>query len=104
VGGIPEPARGFIQLDNELSVKPLRNFIEVGVEFPDGWTRGIDINNRLTVASDFDTAAQGKIYFRFNGSSVEDEERYFVLRGLPNSATGLPSGALWNDTGTIKIA
>jgi hypothetical protein len=104
VDGIPEPARGFIQLDNELSVRPLRNFLEVGVELPDGWTRGVDINNRLTVASDFDTFAQGKIYFRFNGSSVEDEERYFVLRGLPNSATGLPSGALWNDSGTIKIA
>jgi hypothetical protein len=104
VGGIPEPARGFIQLDNELSVRPLRNFLEVGVELPDGWTRGVDINNRLTVASDFDTFAQGKIYFRFNGSATEDEERYFVLTGLPTSATGLPSGALWNDTGTIKIA
>jgi hypothetical protein len=104
VDGIPEPARGFIQLDNELSVRPLRNFLEVGVELPDGWTRGVDINNRLTVASDFGTFAQGKIYFRFNGSATEDEERYFVLTGLPTSATGLPSGALWNDTGTIKIA
>jgi hypothetical protein len=97
-------SRGYLLFGNELEVKPLRNFLEVGVEFPEGWTTGVNVNNRLTVCANFDTAAEGKIYFRFNGSSVEDEERYFVLRGLPNSATGLPSGALWNDTGTIKIA
>jgi len=29
---------------------------------------------------------------------------YVVINGLPTSASGLPTGALWNDAGTLKVA
>ena len=31
------------------------------------------------------------------------DDRVIIMAGLPTSASGLPSGALWNDAGTIKI-
>lgn len=29
---------------------------------------------------------------------------YLLLANIPTSSTGLPSGAVWNDNGTLKIA
>ena len=37
-----------------------------------------------------------------NALQVRDD-RVIIMEGLPTSASGLPSGALWNDAGTIKI-
>ncbi len=31
------------------------------------------------------------------------DDRVIIMAGLPTSVSGLPSGALWNDAGTIKI-
>ena len=39
--------------------------------------------------------------FEFNGSG--DAARIFQLRNLPIRADGLPSGAVWNDGGVLKI-
>jgi hypothetical protein len=54
-----------------------------------GITRGLYINPTLTSAADFRAihTTRGKI----------------VFENLPTSATGLPTGAIWNDAGTLKI-
>jgi hypothetical protein len=54
-----------------------------------GITRGLYINPTLTAAADFRAihTTRGKIIFE----------------NLPTSATGLPTGAIWNDSGTLKI-
>jgi hypothetical protein len=31
------------------------------------------------------------------------DDRVVIMEGLPTSSSGLPSGALWNDSGTLKI-
>jgi len=38
-----------------------------------------------------------------NALQVRDD-RVIIMAGLPTSSSGLPSGALWNDAGTLKIA
>jgi hypothetical protein len=54
-----------------------------------GVTRGIYINPTLTAAADF--------------RAIETERGRVVFKNLPTSSAGLPTGALWNDAGTVKI-
>jgi hypothetical protein len=54
-----------------------------------GVTRGIYINPTLTAAADF--------------RAIETERGRVVFKNLPTSSAGLPTGALWNDAGTLKI-
>jgi hypothetical protein len=42
-------------------------------------------------------------YFQQLGSTNPIEVDSILLRNLPTSATGLPVGSVWNDTGTLKI-
>jgi len=43
--------------------------------------------------------------FTWTGGTDSNENRlFFVLGDLPTSDAGLPTGALWNDAGTLKIA
>jgi len=54
-----------------------------------GITRGLYVNPTITAAADFRAihTTRGKI----------------VFENLPTSIAGLPTGALWNDAGTVKI-
>lgn len=54
-----------------------------------GITRGLYVNPTITAAADFRAihTTRGKI----------------VFENLPTSSAGLPTGALWNDAGTVKI-
>ena len=54
-----------------------------------GITRGLYINPTLTSAADF--------------RAIETTRGRIVFGNLPTSATGLPTGAIWNDAGTLKI-
>jgi hypothetical protein len=42
-------------------------------------------------------------YFRQVGSTTPIVVDSITLNNLPTSATGLPVGSVWNDTGTLKI-
>jgi hypothetical protein len=55
-----------------------------------GITRGLYINPTLTAAADF--------------RAIETTAGNVVFGNLPTSSAGLPSGAIWNDGGTLKIA
>jgi len=55
-----------------------------------GITRGVYINPTLTSAVDY--------------RAIETTAGNVVFGNLPTSATGLPTGAIWNDGGTLKIA
>jgi hypothetical protein len=54
-----------------------------------GITRGLYINPTLTAASDF--------------RAIETTNGKVIFGNLPTSSAGLPTGAIWNDAGTIKI-
>ena len=54
-----------------------------------GITRGLYINPTLTAAADF--------------RAIETTRGRIVFGNLPTSSTGLPTGAVWNDAGTLKI-
>ena len=54
-----------------------------------GITRGVYVNPTLTSAADF--------------RAIETTAGNVVFGNLPTSATGLPTGAIWNDGGTLKI-
>jgi hypothetical protein len=54
-----------------------------------GITRGLYVNATLTSAADF--------------RAIETERGNVVFKNLPTSSAGLPSGAIWNDGGTLKI-
>jgi hypothetical protein len=54
-----------------------------------GITRGLYVNPTLTSASDF--------------RAIETTAGRIVFGNLPTSSAGLPTGAIWNDAGTLKI-
>jgi hypothetical protein len=54
-----------------------------------GITRGLYINPTLTAAADF--------------RAIETTRGRIVFGNLPTSSAGLPTGAVWNDAGTLKI-
>jgi hypothetical protein len=54
-----------------------------------GITRGLYVNPTLTAAADF--------------RAIETARGNVVFGNLPTSSVGLPTGAIWNDAGTIKI-
>lgn len=54
-----------------------------------GITRGLYINPTLTSAADF--------------RAIETTRGRIVFGNLPTSSAGLPTGAIWNDAGTLKI-
>ena len=54
-----------------------------------GITRGLYINPTLTAAADF--------------RAIETTRGRIVFGNLPTSSAGLPTGAIWNDAGTLKI-
>jgi hypothetical protein len=54
-----------------------------------GITRGLYINPTLTSAADF--------------RAIETARGNVVFGNLPTSPAGLPTGAIWNDAGTLKI-
>jgi hypothetical protein len=54
-----------------------------------GITRGLYVNPTLTSAADF--------------RAIETARGNIVFGNLPTSSAGLPTGAIWNDAGTIKI-
>jgi hypothetical protein len=54
-----------------------------------GITRGLYINPTLTAAADF--------------RAIETTNGKVIFGNLPTSSAGLPTGAIWNDAGTIKI-
>jgi hypothetical protein len=54
-----------------------------------GITRGLYVNPTLTNAADF--------------RAIETARGNIVFGNLPTSSAGLPTGAIWNDSGTIKI-
>jgi hypothetical protein len=54
-----------------------------------GITRGLYVNPTLTSASDF--------------RAIETTAGRIVFGNLPTSSAGLPTGAIWNDGGTLKI-
>ena len=54
-----------------------------------GITRGLYINPTLTAAADF--------------RAIETARGNVVFGNLPTSSAGLPTGAIWNDAGTLKI-
>jgi hypothetical protein len=54
-----------------------------------GITRGLYVNPTLTSAADF--------------RAIETARGNVVFGNLPTSSAGLPTGAIWNDAGTIKI-
>jgi len=54
-----------------------------------GITRGLYINPTLTSAADF--------------RAIETTRGRIVFGNLPTSSAGLPTGAVWNDAGTLKI-
>jgi hypothetical protein len=54
-----------------------------------GITRGLYVNPTLTSAADF--------------RAIETTNGKIIFGNLPTSSAGLPTGAIWNDAGTIKI-
>jgi hypothetical protein len=54
-----------------------------------GITRGLYINPTLTSAADF--------------RAIETTNGKVIFGNLPTSSAGLPTGAIWNDAGTLKI-
>jgi hypothetical protein len=54
-----------------------------------GITRGLYVNPTLTDAADF--------------RAIETTNGKIIFGNLPTSSAGLPTGAIWNDAGTIKI-
>lgn len=54
-----------------------------------GITRGLYINPTLTAAADF--------------RAIETTNGKVIFANLPTSSAGLPTGAIWNDAGTLKI-
>ena len=54
-----------------------------------GITRGLYVNPTLTAAADF--------------RAIETTNGKVIFGNLPTSSAGLPTGAIWNDAGTIKI-
>lgn len=44
------------------------------------------------------------IYIQQERNPGEGRFTNVVLTDLPTSATGLPPGTLWNDSGTVKVA
>jgi len=54
-----------------------------------GITRGLFVNPTLTAAADF--------------RAIETARGNVVFGNLPTSSAGLPTGAIWNDGGTLKI-
>ena len=54
-----------------------------------GITRGLYVNPTLTSAANF--------------RAIETARGNIVFGNLPTSSAGLPTGALWNDAGTVKI-
>jgi len=54
-----------------------------------GITRGLYVNATLTSAANF--------------RAIETARGNIVFGNLPTSSAGLPTGALWNDGGTVKI-
>jgi hypothetical protein len=51
--------------------------------------RGLYVNPTLTAAADF--------------RAIETTNGKVIFGNLPTSSAGLPTGAIWNDAGTIKI-
>jgi hypothetical protein len=59
------------------------------------------INSELHVRQD----AEMRAGFAWTGPVDDNRDPFFfVLRNLPTTDLNLPSGALWNDAGTLKIA
>jgi hypothetical protein len=54
-----------------------------------GITRGLYVAPTLTAAADF--------------RAIETTNGKVIFGNLPTSSAGLPTGAIWNDSGTIKI-
>ena len=54
-----------------------------------GITRGLYVNPSIVVAADF--------------RAIETTAGKIVFGGLPTSSAGLPTGALWNNSGVINI-
>jgi hypothetical protein len=54
-----------------------------------GITRGLFVNPTLTAAADF--------------RAIETTNGKVIFGNLPTSSAGLPTGAIWNDAGTLKI-
>jgi hypothetical protein len=54
-----------------------------------GITRGLYVNPTLTAAADF--------------RAIETTNGKVIFGNLPTSSAGLPTGAIWNDAGTLKI-
>ncbi len=54
-----------------------------------GITRGLYINPTLTAATDY--------------RAIETTNGKVIFGNLPTSSAGLPTGAIWNDAGTLKI-
>lgn len=61
---------------------------------------------RLGIKGSGTTSATASLIVQNSGGNealkVRDD-RVIIMSGMPTSALGLPSGALWNDSGTIKI-
>jgi hypothetical protein len=70
---------------NVLNIIPTIN--QTGLA--NGITRGLYVNPTLTAAADF--------------RAIETSRGNVVFGNLPTSSAGLPTGAIWNDAGTIKI-
>lgn len=85
--------------------------------FAGGPTTGVRIRTTDTGSSVQGVDSTGVASFQpldLNGSVVtlsvqgvqkfKIDENGYVIPNLPTSASGLPAGALWNDSGTVKVA
>jgi predicted methyltransferase MtxX (methanogen marker protein 4) len=60
----------------------------------------------LNSIGDFSVSATNNINLLSSGNitlAPNNLTGYLILNNLPTVATGLPSGAVWNDAGVLKI-
>jgi hypothetical protein len=66
----------------------------------------LDADNYFLFVTQGDFATDARINFRGGGSTsyvLTDNDADRVIIVLPTSSTGLPSGAIWNNAGTITV-
>lgn len=67
------------------------------IKLPSGTPYDVNVNRNLRITC---PDIQGT---PIGNAQVEFSNRRIIAPDLPTSATGLPSGAMWNDSGTVKI-
>jgi len=65
-----------------------------------GWNPNVAVPYRLTNFGDLGliSTSDSLVKLLFNPTTAS-----YVINNMPTSASGLPSGSLWNDSGTVKI-